>query len=97
MNFAFIEAEKVSFPIHRMCHALGISQSVYFAWRSRLACQRQRQDMVYLAIVHDLHSRRVIGWETSDRLKRSRAIEALRRSITTRIPTPGLLRHFDRG
>lgn len=38
-----------SFPIHRMCETLGVSQSGLFAWRDRPACQRQRQDMVYLA------------------------------------------------
>ena len=49
MSFAFIEAEKASFPISRMCRVLGVSQSGFFAWRDRPACQRQRQDMVYLA------------------------------------------------
>jgi putative transposase len=195
MSFAFIEAEKASFPIHRMCETLGVSQSGFFAWRDRPACQRQRQDMVYLAhirtafvlsngtygsprmhrdlvddghrigrhrtarlmrendlvarqkrrfkrttdsehawpvapnllaqdfeaeqrdrkwgadisyiwtaqgwlylaVVLDLHSRRVVGWATSDRLKRSLAVEALRRAIVNRDPAPGLVHHSDRG
>lgn len=49
MSFAFIEAEKASFPIQRMCHVLGVSQSGFFAWRDRPACHRQRQDMIHLA------------------------------------------------
>ncbi len=49
MSFAFIEAEKASFPISRMCRVLDISQSGFFAWRDRPACQRQKQDMVHLA------------------------------------------------
>ncbi len=49
MKFAFIDAEKVSFPISQMCRVLGVSQSGFFAWQERPACRRQQQDMVYLA------------------------------------------------
>lgn len=49
MSFAFIEAEKASFPIHRMCRVLEVSQSGFFAWCDRPACQRQRHDMIHLA------------------------------------------------
>ncbi len=195
MSFAFIEAEKASFPISRMCRTLDVSQSGFFAWRDRPASLRQRQDMVhlahiravfalsngtygsprmhrdlvdeghrigrhrtarlmrenglvarqkrrfkrttdsehswpvapnllaqdfqaerpdqkwgadisyiwtaqgwlYLAVLIDLYSRRVVGWATSDRLKRSLAVEALRRAIANRNPSPGLVHHSDRG
>lgn len=195
MSFAFIEAEKAHFPITRMCRTLGVSQSGYFAWRDRPACQRQRADLVhlahirtaftlsngtygsprmhrdlvdeghcigrhhtarlmrqsgliarqkrqfkrttdsehawpvapnlvaqdfaaeapgrkwgadisyiwtaegwlYLAVVLDLHSRRIVGWATSDRLKRDLANAALRRALAARNPPPGLLHHSDRG
>ena len=49
MTFGFIEAEKASVPINRMCRVLGVSQSGFFAWQERPACRRQQQDMVYLA------------------------------------------------
>lgn len=49
MTFGFIEAEKASFPISRMCPVLGVSQSGVFAWQERPACHRQQQDMVYPA------------------------------------------------
>lgn len=45
----------------------------------------------------DLFSRRVVGWATSDRLKRDLAVEALRRALVARNPAPGLLHHSDRG
>jgi putative transposase len=48
MAFGFIEAEKASFPISRLCRVLGVSQSGFFAWQEHPACRRQ-QDMVYLA------------------------------------------------
>ena len=45
----------------------------------------------------DLFSRRVVGWATSDRLKRDLAVEALRRALVARTPGPGLVHHSDRG
>lgn len=52
---------------------------------------------LYLAIVMDLHSRRIVGWATSDRLKRDLALEALRRAVALRRPEPWLIHHSDRG
>src|SRR6185437_6418370 len=49
MRFALIDGAKAEFPVHRLCRALGVSQSGYFAWRGRPACRRQRDDMVLLA------------------------------------------------
>lgn len=56
-----------------------------------------REGWLYLAIVLDLYSRRIIGWETSNRLKKDLAITALKRAIATRQPAPGLIHHSDRG
>ncbi len=52
---------------------------------------------LYLAIVLDLFSRRIIGWAVSDRLKKDLALTALRRAISVRGPEPGLIHHSDRG
>jgi putative transposase len=51
MKFRLIDAAKAEFPIQRMCNALGVSPSGYFAWNGRPACRRQREDMVLLAHV----------------------------------------------
>jgi putative transposase len=51
MRFGFIDGAKAEFPVHRLCRVLGVSQSGYFAWRGRLVCRRQRDDMVLLAHV----------------------------------------------
>ena len=56
-----------------------------------------REGWLYLAIVLDLYSRRIIGWETSDRLKKDLAITALKRAIATRQPPRDLIHHSDRG
>ncbi len=49
MRFALIDG--AAEYVHRLCRVLGVSQSGYFAWRGRLACRRQRDDMVLLAHV----------------------------------------------
>ena len=54
-----------------------------------------REGWLYLAIVLDLYSRRVVGWTTSDRLYRSLALSALRKALILRQPTPGLIHHSD--
>lgn len=52
---------------------------------------------LYLAIVLDFYSRRIVGWATSSRLKRDLALRALHRAIAMRQPPPGLIHHSDRG
>ncbi len=52
---------------------------------------------LYLAIVLDLFSRRIVGWSLSDRMKRGLAMNALQRAIDLRKPPPGLIHHSDRG
>ena len=45
----------------------------------------------------DLHSRHVIGWAVSNRLKRDLALEALDRAVALRNLPPGCIQHTDRG
>ncbi len=52
---------------------------------------------LYLAIVVDLYSHRIIGWEARDRMKKDLAISALNKAIAIRQPKPGLIQHSDRG
>jgi len=52
---------------------------------------------LYLAVVLDLYSRRIVGWAMSDSLHRQLVIDALQMALTARQPPPGLLHHSDRG
>ena len=52
---------------------------------------------LYLAVILDLYSRRVIGWAVSNRLKRDLAIRALDMAVALRQPPPGCIHHSDRG
>lgn len=66
-------------------------------WGADISCIWTAEGWLYLAVVLDLFSRRVVGWATSDRLKRDLAVEALRRAMVARSPAPGLVHHSDRG
>ena len=48
-------------------------------------------------MVLELHSRRVIGWAVSNRMKRDLAIRALNMAIALRRPPKGCIHHSDRG
>jgi putative transposase len=52
---------------------------------------------LYLAIVLDFFSRRIIGWSVSDRLKKDLALSALARAIAIRQPPEEVIHHSDRG
>jgi len=52
---------------------------------------------LYLAVIIDLYSRRVIGWATSNRMKRNLAIRALDMAVSLRQPPKGCIHHTDRG
>ena len=66
-------------------------------WGADISYIWTAEGWLYLAIVLDLFSRRIVGWATSDRLKRDLAVEALRRALVARNPAPGLVHHSDRG
>jgi len=52
---------------------------------------------LYLAVVIDLFSRRVVGWSMSERITDDLTVRALEMALCTRKPAPGLLHHSDRG
>lgn len=52
---------------------------------------------LFLVVILDLFSRKVVGWSLGDRLDAELSTEALRRAIMRRQPGPGLLYHSDRG
>jgi putative transposase len=52
---------------------------------------------VYLAVILDLFSRRVVGWAISKHIDAELALSALRQAIQTRQPPVGCVHHSDRG
>jgi len=67
------------------------------AWVSDITYVRTECGWLYLAAVMDLHSRKIIGWATSDSMPASLVCEALQMAIDLRKPNKGLIVHSDRG
>lgn len=66
-------------------------------WVSDLTYLPTTDGWLFLAVVLDLCSRRVVGWAFSHQLNTSLALAALRMALVQRRPAPGLLHHSDRG
>jgi transposase InsO family protein len=66
-------------------------------WRADITYIRLRSEFIYLAVVLDAFSRRVIGWALGRKLEAELAVAALRMAVTERRPLPGLVHHSDRG
>jgi transposase InsO family protein len=66
-------------------------------WVSDITYLATVDGWLYLAVVLDLFSRRVVGWAISDRLGEGVALDALGMGLARRRPRPGLLHHSDRG
>jgi len=67
------------------------------AWVGDITYVWTREGWLYLAVLLDLYSRRVVGWAVSKRMKQGLVVEALERAIALRNPSPGLIVHHDRG
>jgi len=67
------------------------------AWAADLTYIRIANGFVYLAVILDLFSRRVIGWGISKHIDAELALAALRQAIQQRQPPPGCVHHSDRG
>ena len=66
-------------------------------WAGDISYIWTREGWLYLAVILDLHSRRVIGWAVSNRMKRDLAIRALKMAVALRSPPRGCIFHSDRG
>jgi putative transposase len=66
-------------------------------WIADITYIRLRTEFIYLAVVLDAFSRRVIGWSLGRTLEAELAMAALRMALADRRPGPGLVHHSDRG
>jgi putative transposase len=67
------------------------------AWVGDITYLWTSQGWLYLAVLLDLFSRRVVGWSLSPSLEQSVALSPLDQAIEARRPSPGLIVHHDRG
>ncbi len=66
-------------------------------WTADITYVRIDNGFVYLAVIIDLFSRKVIGWQISKKIDRHLTIDALRMALSRRTPPKGVIHHSDRG
>jgi len=66
-------------------------------WVADITYLRLQQEFVYLAVILDGFSRRVVGWSVERSLQTRLTLGALQGAIADRRPLPGLVHHSDRG
>jgi putative transposase len=66
-------------------------------WRADITYIRLREEFVFLAVVLDAYSRRVIGWALDRTLEDELTLRALRMALSRRAVGPGLVHDSDRG
>jgi putative transposase len=66
-------------------------------WAGDITYIPTAEGWLYLAVVLDLASRRVVGWAMRHTLERGLTLDALRMAVAARRPAPGVLHHSDRG
>jgi transposase InsO family protein len=84
-------------PVHpnlaRTMTLTGLDQ----LWIADITYIRLELEFVYLAVILDAFSRRVIGWALEQMLETALTLQALRMALARRRPVPGLVHHSDRG
>jgi len=66
-------------------------------WLGDITYIATAEGWLYLAVIIDAYSRRVVGWAMADHLRTELALDALVMALQCRRPLPGLVHHTDRG
>ena len=66
-------------------------------WVADITYIRLLREFVYLAVVLDAFSRKVVGWALGRELKATLTLAALQKALDSRRPGPGLVHHSDQG
>lgn len=66
-------------------------------WVADITYIRLREQFVYLAVILDAYSRRVVGWELGETLEATLTLAALERALADRSVPAGIVHHSDRG
>jgi len=66
-------------------------------WVGDITYVPTQEGWLYLAVLLDAHSRRVVGWAMAEHLRAELALDALTMALTARRPGAGLIHHTDRG
>lgn len=88
---------KHSFPVYRnLLPEMGVD-NINQVWVADITYIRIAAGFVFLAVILDVYSRRVIGWALSQKIDAKLTLGALEMAIEERAPKPGCIHHSDRG
>ena len=88
------------------CHPYGVFPNltkglpltaINQVWVSDITYIRLREQFIYLAVVLDAFSRKMLGWALEETLEASLAVAALDRALAERVIPPGVIHHSDQG
>lgn len=85
------------YPVYpNLIKNLGVT-AINQVWVADITYIRIATAFVYLAVILDLFSRKVIGYAISRQIDTNLSLEALRMAVKNRTPQPGVIHHSDRG
>jgi transposase InsO family protein len=96
-SFAITTDSRHNLPVYPNLARAIAPTAVNQLWVADITYIRLRTEFVYLAVVLDAFSRRVIGWALGRTLEAELALSALRMALIQRQPAFGLVHHSDRG
>jgi transposase InsO family protein len=96
-RYVFTTDSRHTYAVYPHLAARLVLTAVNQLWVADITYVRLREAFLYLAIVLDAYSRRVIGWELGEDLSADLALGALNRALADRPLAPGIMHHSDRG
>ena len=84
-------------PVYRNLLDMASITDLDEAWVADITYVRIHTGFIFVAVVMDVCSRKIIGWAISRRIDRELTIGALKMALETRKPLPGCIHHSDRG
>lgn len=84
-------------PVYPNLTETMVLTGIHQLWRADITYIRLADEFVYLAVILDAYSRRVVGWALDRTLEDSLTIMALEMALAERGAPPGLVHHSDRG
>ena len=96
-SFGHTTDSQHGFPIYPNLATAFTPTAVNQLWVADITYIRLATEFIYLSVLLDAYSRRVVGWALGRTLEAALALSALRMACQQRRPQPGLIHHSDRG
>jgi transposase InsO family protein len=96
-GFIITTDSKHHFPVYPNLYQNQWPDAPNSIWVADITYIRLPLGFVYLAVILDVFSRKIVGWALSRSLEATLVIEALQMALKDRKPPPGLIHHSDRG